>query len=157
MNKQVIDLGCMLRGFPKIKFSMDTFNDRLQLHKFIYLLQTFDVYLGYEFNWYIRGPYCSLLSTCGFQLREIYDEIPKQKIKFRMSSAQKKFEKFRKFIKGREDNLEFLEIAASLHWLKVRKNSDEDAIRRVTAKKPNFTEERCKEILEELREWNLIE
>jgi len=156
MNKQVIDLGCLLRGFPNVKFSMDTFNDRLQLQKFIYLLQTFDVYLGYEFNWYLRGPYCSSLAARGFSLREIYQKIPEQKTRFRSTVAQKKFERFRKFINGRENDTEFLEIAASLHWLKAHNTEDEKAVARVSAKKDNFTKKRCGKVLEELREWELI-
>ena len=40
MNRQTIDLGLILRHFPDVKYSMDEFDDRLRLQKFIYLLQT---------------------------------------------------------------------------------------------------------------------
>ena len=57
-------LGLVLKKIPEFSddFSMDRFNDRLKLQKIIYLLQAFDVYLGYNFGWYLRGPYCSIAS-----------------------------------------------------------------------------------------------
>ena len=91
---------------------MDGFDGRLRLQRFIYLLQTFDIYLGYEFSRYIRGPYCSTLSTCWFALRGIYDKIPAGKAGFESPSVQKRFERFQKFIGGREGDAKFLEIAA---------------------------------------------
>lgn len=54
INRQTIDLGFILRHFPYVEFSMDGFDGRLRLQRFICLLQTFDIYLGYEFSWYIR-------------------------------------------------------------------------------------------------------
>ncbi|WOV93205.1 MAG: hypothetical protein R1F52_00765 [Candidatus Nitrosoabyssus spongiisocia] len=157
MDKQPIDLGFILKQFPNFDFSMKTLDDRIKLQKFIYLLQTFDIYLGYDFSWYIHGPYCSTLSTCGFALTEFYDTIPDKKTQFVNKESQDKFEIFQQFIQGRETDMTFLEIAASLHYQKhVKKLSDEDAIKKVEQKRESFTAKQCKEVWDLLKTWNLL-
>ena len=158
MDRQTIDLGLILKSFSNMRFSMNEFNDRLQLQKFIYMLQTFDIYLGYDFSWYIRGPYCSNLASCGFNLKSIYHKIPEGKVKFEESVIQENFKRFQKFIDGREDDTQFLEIAASLHAIKNTHDLDRDnAIAELQDRKPKmFTNKECQEIWSELEKWNLI-
>jgi len=45
-----------------IEFNISTFNDRLILHKAIYLAQAGGVDLGYHYRWYLRGPYSPTLT-----------------------------------------------------------------------------------------------
>ena len=118
----------------------------------------FDIYLGYDFSWYIRGPYCSTLSTCGFALRAVYDKIPKKKIRFVDLAVQKRFERFQEFIRGHEGDAEFLEIAASLHLLSVTGGSEgKDPIQELMERKPGlFTKERCVAVQKELQRWHLL-
>ena len=158
MNTQSIDLGFILKQFPKFDFSLEDFDGRLRLQKFIYLLQTFDIYLGYDYSWYLRGPYCSTLAACGFALEKIYDKIPDgERINFHDDRVQRRFERFTKFISGHEDDIEFLEIAASLHFQKqISELNDYAIIEKVANKRPNFTKEGCVKIWEELKKWNLI-
>ncbi len=158
MDKQSVDLGFVLKQFPKFNFSMDDFDGRLRLQKFIYLLQTFDIYLGYDYSWYLRGPYCTNLAACGFELEKAYHRIPDgEKMKFRDGRIQKKFEKFIKFISGHEDDIDFLEIAASLHFQKqISELSDDEIIEKVANKRYKFTKESCIKIWEEMKRWNLI-
>lgn len=157
MNRQTVDLGLIMRHFD-VDFSMSTFNERLRLQKIIYLLQTFGIYLGYDFSWHIRGPYCSILATNGFALRDIYDKIPPNKARFENPSVQKKFEKFQNFIKDRIVDEQFLEVAASLHSLNATTTSkDMDLVQVLMNRKPGrFKEDRCREILEELEKWDLL-
>ena len=153
MERQVVDLGFILKQFPDFKFSMGSFDDRLRLQKFVYLLQTFDIYLGYDFSWYIRGPYCSTLATCGFGLVEIYNRIPDdEKVKFVNSSVQDNFKTFSKFIAGKEHDADYLEIAASLHYLKsLGMYSDDQVLEKVKNKRPSFTAQQCRTIWEDLK------
>ena len=157
LNRQTIDLGFIMRHF-NVDFSMDTFNERLRLQKFIYLLQMFGIYLGYDFSWYIRGPYCSTLSAHGFALRGIYNKIPQDKVRFENPVVQKKFKRFQDFIKDRIDDVEFLEIAASLHNLNTTEESkDSDLVHTLVNRKPGrLKEDRCEKVLEELRKWKLL-
>ena len=43
------------------------------------------------------GPYCLVLATNGFELNEIYQDIPTQKIEFKKSEMQKKIQSFFRF------------------------------------------------------------
>lgn len=156
-DKQTIDLGAILRQFPEFQFSMDTFNDRLKLQKLIYLLQASGVFLGYQYSWYLRGPYCSTLATCGFELREIYDEIPEKiKIEFPNLNTRDKFAKFKKAMANRWTDNDFLEIAASVHLLYTLGKKYDQTIEKVAAKQKRFTEEQVKQVWEELKEWGLL-
>lgn len=140
MDRQPFVLGFILRKFPKFDFSMNSFSDRLRLQKFIYLLQIHGVYLGYDFSWYLRGPYCSSLATDGFMLVDIHDDMMeeprKDKTEFADPLVQTKFQRFSKFIKGKENDRKFLEVAASLHILLVRGTEIDEAVSRVVAKTP---------------------
>ncbi len=157
MDKQVIDLGVVLRQFPQFTFSMGAFYDRLRLQKFVYLMQSFGIYLGYDFSWYIRGPYCTHLAACGFALQDKYGEFPdKIDARFTSDRIQKRFEDFTDFISKHEDDWEFLEIAASLHYLKKIGLGKGKAVEKVEAKQDKFTTAQCMEVWEEMEKWQLL-
>ena len=148
MQRQVIDLGFILRQFPAMEFSTDTFDGRLRLQKFIYLLQAFDVYLGYEYSWYLRGPYCSTLAAAGFALDGFYGAIPEgARMRFVSPRTNGRFERFKEFIGGHESDTDFLEMAASFHFLERGGNLSRDQIfQRVLNKRPNFSEDECRRV-----------
>ena len=161
MDRQLFVLGFILRKFPEFGFSMDTFDDRLRFQKFIYLLQAHGVYLGYDFSWYLRGPYCSSLATDGFILEDIYEDMKsdssKDKTAFANSFIQKRFKRFAVFIKPKACDRVFLEVAASLHCLRVTEpdiNAD-DAVRTVAGKTPDAEEEYVRNVLNILEKEGL--
>lgn len=157
VDKQTIDLGTVLRQFPEFKFSMDGFDDRLRLQKFIYLLQSFDVFLGYHYSWYIRGPYCSTLSTCGFALKDIYQKIPNDaKMEFTDPDIRARFKKFKEFISGREMNNDWLEIAASIHLQNRLGNTRKVVIQKVVDKQERFTRKQVEGAWAVLEKWGLL-
>src|SRR4051812_11372113 len=45
---------------------MSSFDDRLALQKGVYLAQQMGVNLGYQFSWYLRGPYSRNLTSDAF-------------------------------------------------------------------------------------------
>lgn len=157
VNRQIIELGTVLRQFPKFEFSMDEFDARLRLQKFIYLLQTFDVFLGYNYNWYIRGPYCSTLTTCGFGLQTVYDKIPEgTEMEFADPTIRDRFNRFKDFIRDKEMDTDWLEIAASIHILD-RLDYDRNAvIQQVVDKQARFTHEQVEGIWGEMERWELL-
>ncbi len=160
MDAQTLDLGFILRKFPEFDFTMSEFDDRLRLQKFIYLMQSFDVYLGYDFSWYLRGPYCTRLTTCGFALDDgIYQHIPPDDgtSRFASETVQRRFNKFKEYIEGKETDATYLEIAASLHYLIKADGIDEsDALDMVYRKVPDTTHERCENVLKEMKEMKLV-
>lgn len=158
MNRQPIDLGFILRQFPGFDFSMTGFDSRLRVQKFVYLLQAFDVYLGYEYSWYLRGPYCSTLAASGFALTGFYGDIPEgSRMRFVSPGANERFERFKGFISGREADTDFLEMAASFHFLEKGGNLPRDQIfQRVLNKRPNFSEAECRRVQSHLEDWGVI-
>lgn len=91
--------------------------------------------------------------ACAFALREIYDQVPDMKVGFSDNAVQRRFEDFKRFIKGRENDNGFLEIAASLHFLsKTTNQTDDEIIGTVAAKQPQFTEPQCREIYNLIKE-----
>jgi uncharacterized protein YwgA len=68
MDRQQIGLKLTLDALA-IRFSLDTFTDRMALQKVIYLCQAASVHLGYRYNWYLRGPYSPDLTRDAFDLK----------------------------------------------------------------------------------------
>ncbi len=156
MNRESVELGFILKQIKDYDFSMRKFNDRLKLQKLIYLLQACGVYLGYDFSWYLRGPYCSLLAHNGFALQNVYDAIP-DSIELKNKEDRNNFAKFQKFIEGM--GIDELEIAASLHYLKKVRGkhvSDEDILKMVTKKRDRFTEQQVSGIWQEMKKQKLL-
>ena len=156
MNRATIELGFILKQIPDFDFSMNMFSDRLRLQKTIYLLQAFGIYLGYDFSWYLRGPYCSLLATNGFELESVYEHIPDDgKTQFQKNTVQKRFREFLQFV--RDKTTAELEIAASLHYLKKTNYADDDKIKsKVETKQKQFTKEQINRMWEDMKKWELI-
>ena len=158
MDRLAIDLGHILRQFPDLDFSMSDFEHRLRIQKFVYLMQAFDVYLGYDYSWYLHGPYCTRLATVGYALTSIYDMVPYDKdMVFVNPAVQERFGRFKKFIKRRENDSDFLEIAASLHILhKACGMARADAVEKVASKRDRFKGDRCNRVWEEMAGCGLM-
>ena len=159
MNRESVELGFILKQIKNYDFSMDEFDDRLKLQKTIYLLQSYGVYLGYDFSWYLYGPYCSLLARAGFDLCEIYDLIPDD-VKFTDRKDKDNFTKFLNFINSKD--VYELEVAASLHYLKTggKNYTDQHIIEKVVKKlknRKNFTFQQVENIWNEMKKHNLIQ
>ena len=157
MNRQTLDLGFILRQFPNAGFSVDGLDGRLHLQRFVYLIQAFDIYLGYGFSWNIRGPYCSTLMLKAFELQEIYAEIPENGIRFMHSNTMRRFGRFREFVSGHEADAEFLEVAVMLHYLKSAKGLEGDVAVQALAdgsagRLPAGT---CRKVQRRMRKWGL--
>lgn len=127
-NQQTVDLGFIIRQFKDYDFSMNTSDDRIKLQNLIYLLQAYDIYLGYDFSWYIRGPFSIILSKCGLALERIYREVPKDEVWFDSKRVQERFTAFKSFIDGKIHDPGYLEMVASLHMLKASGMSDDESI-----------------------------
>ena len=156
MNKEIVNLGLIASNLNN--FDMSTFDGRLTLQKTIYLLQTFGIYVGYDFTWYIRGPYCSKLASNGFALQEVFNDFPKKVGRFTNSTTQNKFKKFLNFMKDKKHDPDRLEIIASIHFLKTihSEMSKSSILDRVQLKQPYFTMKQCNHGWDELKREKLI-
>jgi len=154
MNKDVINLGLVLRNFEN--FNMSNFDGRLTLQKSIYLMQAFGIYLGYNFSWYLRGPYSPRLARDGFALQEIYRSVPSGS--FEKKNIQSKFKKLLNFMEDKKKDPDRLEILSSIHFLKKihKKMSKSEILEKVKKKQVYFTKKQCEKAWNELKEIELI-
>lgn len=161
IGPNAVILGYVLRSIPNSDFDMKTFDGRLRLQKLIYMVEAFGVYMGYDFSWYLRGPYCTNLARTGFELGQIMDDIPGDaRAKFLDKNAQKRFDHCVKIIKSIMDSpqdLVRLEIAASLHLLAQNRHiTKKDIFDRVVRKIPGTTNNRTQLLGMCEKMWDLL-
>lgn len=112
MNPQV--LGGLLKRLY-LTFDLSELDRRIILQKYIYLLKSAGLSVGYDFNWYLFGPYSTELTRDSFRMINNYHEIPP--LKFSDPTAEERFSKLLEFLQSRKDDVEWMEIAASSLFL----------------------------------------
>jgi uncharacterized protein YwgA len=70
MNAARVELKLVLDEVEISELSLDTFSQRFNIQKRVYLIQLMGYDLGYRYGWYIKGPYCRHLTADAFTLRE---------------------------------------------------------------------------------------
>lgn len=100
-----------------------SFEHRKRFQKTVYLIQAFDISLGFEFNWYLYGVYCSELADVGYELVPIYDRV--EPTKFKDDDTEGRFQRFLEFIDPIKTDILELEASSSLHYISQR-NQDAD-------------------------------
>jgi len=137
-------------------FDLSIFEGRLVLQKTIYLLQSFGLYLGYKFSWYIHGPYCPELTKDAFELLPIYSKIPV--IDFGNSDIERLLRKYLEFLGNRKNEADWLEQLACTHFLNALypKASKDAVISAVLNHESHFTKNQCEQAWSYLVKNNLI-
>lgn len=150
--------------FQKFNISKDSFDTRLLAQKKIYLLQSLGTNLGYEYNWYLRGPYSPSLSNYIYNNLEVLgsydfsDYTITDKAKNDIESVvQLETEK------GQDiDSVQWYELLASLMFIyrnneswKITKN-DEDVYRILMTEKPKYNREQCERAYKTLVDKNFL-
>ncbi|WP_276260636.1 hypothetical protein [Haloglomus litoreum] len=97
------------------EFSNRSLEGRKKFQKTIYLIQAAGIDLGYEYNWYVHGPYSPELARVGYRLEEMYEDV--SPTKFSDEEIEGRFQEVLQFLDPIKDDVEKLEAAASLHWL----------------------------------------
>jgi uncharacterized protein YwgA len=153
-NNRVVILGRLLKRLDR--FNVASFTDRLIFQKTVYLLQAKGVFLGYSFNWYLHGPYSPVLARDGFELSTIYDGL--YAYAFREPKIEASFEEFRKFIGSNGSNPDWLEAAASIHFLRKAFpfETRDQTIKRVMAKGAHLSKKLCEKVWAALVDSGLI-
>lgn len=92
-----------------LNFAGSDFNSRLRIQKSVYLLKVLDVppFTGYDFGYYIRGPYSPSLA------KDYYSIVGKFEI---LTDANIPFDKERIVIEAANRGNRFLEAVATLHF-----------------------------------------
>ena len=162
INNRVVDLGFILHQFPNFNFNVNSSKGRLGLQRFVYLLQSFDIYLGYDFAWYSKnGPYDVTLSAVGFALDTIYHKIPdKEYVKFHQDEKQENFERFKEFMLEHAGDDKYIEVVSLIHfWDYITPIKDVDRDMHDIIDKVSIDtkqdKDKCMKIFQEMRRWNL--
>ena len=150
---------------PNIK----TINDRKRVQKAVYLAEAAGAKLGYDYNWYVYGPYSPRLANDYYRLSEaiLDNEIPsgneaannqnipklKESILEKLQSLAPIIEKPVGFDLAQED---WLELTSSLHYLQKVEHNDLTGAREVIARKKPHLSEYVDMAQAKLKEVNLL-
>ena len=151
------EVGGLLKriGNYEPKLFGDSFEDRLILQKTVYLLQAFGLYLGYHFNWYLRGPYSLAVTRHGYELIDTYDNLPITA--FAEGDAEKRFGLFLSFISKIKKDANMLELLASIHFLKKRNPYlEKNDLHKNLEKKMLINKDKFEEAFGILEEYKLV-
>lgn len=136
--------------------STDNFVDRLEVQKIAYLAQIQGIDLGYEFEWYLRGPYCN-------QVSEDAPAASKSALEEHRDIDAGQIDEFARYIKPHTEDAEWLEIAASLIYLKRNQYESHELdsvygylVDDLTYGYKNFPVSRVHEVLESIRQQKWI-
>lgn len=130
-------------------FKLDTINDRILLQKKVYLAQDIGLPLGYGYSWYIHGPYSTDLTAVAYQIIPEGDvDIENHSLKEPYASMILKVNSLENEINKRKLTIgvvQWYELIASIaYWFKRECNTEEKAVEKIRATKPQFTEEQIK-------------
>ena len=142
-------LGVIMRDIDN--FDIRTFEGRLVLQKTIYLLQSFDIRLGYQFNWYLHGVYSPGLTRDGFKLKKFIGNMPSIDVRFADRRDQERYGAFMEFMQDKKFKPDLLEIASSICFLRDSGFEKEAVLDMVEMKKPQFERTQCVDM------WNGLE
>jgi uncharacterized protein YwgA len=103
-----------LSNFVKLgtEASVYTFDSRIKLQKLVYLSDSFGIPLGFNFTWYVYGPYSPQLTKIMFD-KETGDSNEINKI----SKVEKVISKLKEFLGDDIHSGDKLELIASLHYI----------------------------------------
>ncbi len=135
-------------------FDLSTFNNRLKLQKIIYLIQAYGINLGFTYSMYLRGPYSTQLTKVAFSVSDFNKAKP---IFFEDAKKEKQFEKFLRIINNKKDDINFLEVASTIHLVSKTYNlKDKEAIiDKVHEFKSDFKKQYIAKIYSEVESWLL--
>lgn len=156
-------------GLPSPK--LQTFSERLNVQKKVYLVQALGYDLGYRFSWYLRGPYSRHLTEDAFALRDELAAGDNDADGFDLADSVKgivgRAKELWKLPNGLNlDADRWLELLASLHYLKEvsywpseADRSFEPVFAKLIESKPQFENQKdaAKQAWKQLASFSLIE
>jgi uncharacterized protein YwgA len=135
-------------------FNMDLFKDRLILQKKIFLLQEMGYDLGYAFNKYHYGPYCSALANDGFKkhLQKCSQD------KKDLEDIKEFIEKLEKLEENHKGDSSWFELLGTITYLKNKMNKSKEEIKIIIIEeKPYlFDNKTFEEAYKKLFDMNII-
>lgn len=148
----------LLRSFSQMNEPIDlcSLDTRVILQKKIYFLQEFGCKLGYNFGWYIKGPYSTDLTSDAYQVKGLESVLGHADFGISLDDVQEPAEKLKSFLTDirqliTEEKAEdyWLELAGSLHFLKFKTSATtrEKAFEKLERDKPGKFSDKDKETM----------
>jgi uncharacterized protein YwgA len=103
--------------------NLETFSQRFNIQKKVFLIQVMGCDLGYRFSWYIRGPYCRELTAEAFALKDELSAGDQEHEAFELAQQTKQRIEKATALWALPSGLavsqdDWLELLASVHYLK---------------------------------------
>ncbi len=157
MDRQQIGLKLTLDALG-LPLCLGTFDDRMALQKVIYLCQAAGVHLGYDYNWYLRGPYSPDLTRDAFALRAKQQSHLDETAGWNLDRESiRNLDRIKPIwqTKPETERPRWLELLASLVFLKRSydgRDKDVAGLREILQRNQKFfSEDEIREALEELQ------
>lgn len=135
-----------------VKHELQTFDNRKQLQKLTYLIGMFGVSTGFQFSWYIHGPYNTTLTAVLYN-----DHGSNTETSEITSNDKKKLKDLKDFLGTDIKSSRNLELIGSLHFLinlsEKQKLGDDEIIDNFLKLKPQFNRDEVKFYLKRIREF----
>ncbi|MDO8633783.1 MAG: hypothetical protein Q7K34_00655 [archaeon] len=155
MEKETQKIWNFFLKITEKELNMNEYPDRLMLQKIVYLLQETGINFGYDFNWYVKGPYCTQLAADSFDLFE-------QKIKPKSIKLSEKENKLIKNLKKdfthtvKSDNE--LELLGSLVYIRNQMKIKEKSavIEKLMSLKPWYEKDAIEKMLKKIENSQLF-
>lgn len=151
MNKIDIANGLVFQG---LHIKKESFADRLVAQKKMYLLQALGSDLGYQYNWYLHGPYSPTLTGYVYAnldwINDSSDELKQYNLSENTRNHIQRVNDLeqKRIVTGLTQS-DWYELLASLHYISHNRKSwdvrkKEDVFQKLQKYKPKYSEEECK-------------
>jgi uncharacterized protein YwgA len=162
MSNQIMEkIVCkLLKSLGLSQINAESFENRLRYQKIIYLLQYFDLPVGFRFNWYVRGPYSPPLTDIIYSIHynpSLWEQS--REIEFKEENeVEEKIYNLKILLGEKLEDWEYLEIFASLAYIKENNPSmtNDELTARLEKLKPFITDfnnyfEKRRDVLSKLK------
>ncbi|MDO8537401.1 MAG: hypothetical protein Q7S21_00790 [archaeon] len=120
------------------ELDMRDYINRLMLQKIVFLLQSSGISFGYNFTWYLKGPYCSQLTKDAFAVTtETVNNVEFEK------NEEEKILRLKKHFTNELKNDKELELLGSLVFIRnnMQIKSESEIKEKLVALKPWYSKE----------------
>ncbi|MGC9107083.1 MAG: hypothetical protein ACP5IE_02690 [Infirmifilum sp.] len=143
-----LDIVLAILKYAKSDLHLDvknSFDDRLRLQKYVFIMEKLNLNLGYSFNQYLRGPYSPALAMDYYNNS---DRIKELRTDHELTEEELRVaEKMKKIVELEPGELEALSFTLSMGWL-----CDDNTLVNVRFYKPHLTVAEVKRAIEVGRE-----
>lgn len=150
--------------FQKLEIEKETFDERLICQKKMYLLEALGTDLGYNYNWYVRGPYSPSLTSYVYNNLDVLKNNDFSKYKL-SESAERNIQQVNELVKEKKQDMSvasWYELLASLVYIYNNKESwkvdgsVESIFATLMRYKPQYNEMQCQYAYEVLRQRGVL-